>query len=101
MAGAVANMSDIWKKKLFKYTPPTPPAELIESTSYTTDFTNRKFVHINIDPTENFQVAIHLLTSSRHVNISLDFLRRIFSLMGNILSFVLEEPEKYKRTLFL
>ncbi|KAL4153030.1 hypothetical protein QTP88_000863 [Uroleucon formosanum] len=30
-----------------------------------------------------------------------DFLRRIFFLMGNILSFVLEQPEKYKRNLFL
>lgn len=100
MAGPVANMADIWKKP-FKYTPPSPPVELIESTSYTIDFTNRKFVHIGIDPTENFQVAIHLLTSSRYVNISPDFLRRIFSLMGNILSFVLEQPEKYKRTLFL
>ncbi|KAL4152670.1 hypothetical protein QTP88_000503 [Uroleucon formosanum] len=30
-----------------------------------------------------------------------DFLRRIFSLMGNILSFILELPQKYKRNLFL
>ncbi|CAH1738764.1 unnamed protein product [Aphis gossypii] len=30
-----------------------------------------------------------------------DFLRRIFSLMGNILSFVLDVPQKYKRNLFL
>ncbi|KAL4131859.1 hypothetical protein QTP88_009102 [Uroleucon formosanum] len=30
-----------------------------------------------------------------------DFLRRIFSLMGNILSFILDLPQKYKRNLFL
>ena len=100
MAGPVANMANIWKKP-FKYTPPSPPAELVVSTSYTIDFTNRKFVHIGIDPTENFQVVIHLITSSRYVKISPDFLKRIFSLMGNILSFILEQPEKYKRTLFL
>ncbi|KAL4083534.1 hypothetical protein QTP88_028850 [Uroleucon formosanum] len=89
------------KKKTFTYVPPTPPAELIESTSYTLDFAARKFVHIGIDPTEKFQVVVHLLTSSRHVKITPDILTRIFSLIGNILSFVLEQPEKYKRTLFL
>ncbi|KAL4153099.1 hypothetical protein QTP88_000932 [Uroleucon formosanum] len=94
-------MVAIYKKKTFTYVPPTPPAELIESTSYTLDFAARKFVHIGIDPTEKFQVVVHLLTSSRHVKITPDFLRRIFSLMGNILSFVLKQPEKYKGTLFL
>ncbi|KAL4084266.1 hypothetical protein QTP88_028091 [Uroleucon formosanum] len=94
-------MVAIYKKKTFTYVPPTPPAELIESTSYTLEFAARKFVHIGIDPTEKFQVVVHLLTSLRHVKITPDFLRRIFSLMGNILSFVLEQPEKYKRTLFL
>jgi len=44
---------------------------------------------------------IHVITASRYVNISIDFLSRIFRLMGNILSFILEQPVKYKRNLFL
>jgi len=101
MAGSIKDNAALYKKYTFAYVPPTPPAELIESTNYTLDFTNRKFVHIGIDPTENFQVAVHLLTSSRHVKISPDFLRRIFSMMGHILSFILDTPQKYKRFIFL
>ena len=110
MAGPVANMVDIWKKKPFKYIPPSPPAELIETTSYTLDFANRKFVHIGIEPTEKYQVidpsekyqvVVNLLTSSRHVKILPDFLQRIFSMMGHILSYILDVPQKYKRTIFL
>ncbi|CAI6352332.1 unnamed protein product [Macrosiphum euphorbiae] len=101
MAGSIEENAALNKKKTFTYVPPTPPAELIESTIYTLDFTNRKFVHIGIDPSENFQVAVHLLTSSRHVNIPPDFLRRIFSMMGHILSFILDTPLMYKRFIFL
>ncbi|KAE9521246.1 hypothetical protein AGLY_018358 [Aphis glycines] len=88
-------------KKAFTYVPPSPPAYLIESTTYTLDFVTRKFLHIGIDPTENFQVAVHLITSSRHVNITPDFLKRIFSLFGNILSFILDTPRTNKRITFL
>lgn len=102
MAGSIRNMEEIYEKtKNFTYVPPTPPAELIDSTSFTLDFATRKFIHIGIDPTDEFQVVVHLLTPSRHVKITPDFLKRIFSLMGNILSFVLEQTLKYKRTLFL
>ncbi|KAF0745132.1 Uncharacterized protein FWK35_00023153, partial [Aphis craccivora] len=89
------------KKKAFTYVPPTPPAELIESTSYTLDFTARKFIIVGIDPTEQLQTVVLLLTSSRYVKISTDFIRRIFSLMGNVLSFILDTPQNYKRTIFL
>ncbi|KAF0740825.1 Uncharacterized protein FWK35_00022204, partial [Aphis craccivora] len=35
-------------------------------------------------------------------NYTLNFVKRkIFSLMGNILSFILEQPGKYKRTIFI
>ena len=101
MAGSIANNAALYKKNAFTYVPPSPPAELMESTSYTLDFAARKFVHIGIDPSDKFQVVVHFLTPSRHVKITPDFLRRIFSLMGNILSFVLEQPVKYKRMLFL
>jgi len=88
-------------KKNFTYIPPTPLSELIDSTNYTLNFVKRKFIHIGIDPTDMFRVAVHIITPSRYVNISTEFLKRIFSLMVNILSFILEKPAKYKRTIFL
>ncbi|KAL4153528.1 hypothetical protein QTP88_001361 [Uroleucon formosanum] len=65
------------------------------------NFTIVKFKYTRLDPTEEFNTLVQVITPSRYVNMSADFLRRIFSLMGNILSFILEQPEKYKRTLFL
>ncbi|KAF0742074.1 Uncharacterized protein FWK35_00029369 [Aphis craccivora] len=100
MAGSIADNSAFYKKKTFTYVPPTPPTELIESTSYTLDFAARKCVHIGIDPSEKLQVVVHLLTSSRHVHISTDFLKKIFSYMGHILSFIFVTPHKYKRVIF-
>ncbi|XP_022170883.1 uncharacterized protein LOC111034136, partial [Myzus persicae] len=97
MAGPIVDI----KKKSYTYIPPTPPAYLMESTSYTLDFTARKFVHIGIDPTDEFQTVIHLITSSRHIKLTTDFLRRIFALIGNILSFILETPRTNKRITFL
>jgi len=47
-----------------------------------------------------FRVAVYIITLSRYVNISTEFLQRIFSLMDNILSFILKQLGKYKRTLF-
>jgi len=97
-------------KKNFTYVPPSPPADFIETTCYTLDFANRKFVHIGIEPTEKYQVVdpsekyevvVNILTSSRHVKILPDFLRRIFSMMGQILSYILDVPQKYKCTIFL
>ncbi|XP_022169232.1 uncharacterized protein LOC111033007 [Myzus persicae] len=103
MAGSIDDNATLYneKKKAFTYVPPTPPAELIESTSYTLDFTARKFIIVGIDPTEQLQTVVLLLTSSRYVKISTDFIRRIFSLMGNVLSFILDKPQNYKRTIFL
>lgn len=101
MAGSIGNMTEVSQKKNFAYVPPSPPANLIESSTYTLDFVARKFIHIGIDPTENFQVAVHLITSSRHVKITPDFLKRIFSMMGNILSFILDTPRTNKRITFL
>ncbi|XP_022183245.1 uncharacterized protein LOC111042852 [Myzus persicae] len=100
MAGSIMDNVGIYKKS-FTYIPPTPPSELIDSTNYTLNFVKRKFIHIGIDPSDMFRVAVHIITPSRYVNISTDFLKRIFSLMGNILSFILEQPGKYKRTIFL
>ncbi len=100
MADSITDNGAI-NKKTFKYVPPTPPTELIESTNYTLNFSKRKFIHIGIDPADMFRVAVHIITPTRYVNISIEFLKRIFSLMSNILSFILEQPGKYKRTIFI
>ncbi|XP_050065574.1 uncharacterized protein LOC114121665 [Aphis gossypii] len=100
MTDSIVNSSTMYKKT-FKNIPPTPLTELIESTNYTLNFTKRKFLHIGIDPADMFRVAVHIITPTRYVNISIEFLKRIFSLMGNILSFILEQPGKYKRTIFI
>ncbi|XP_060862937.1 uncharacterized protein LOC132939662 [Metopolophium dirhodum] len=101
MAGSITDNAAIYKKKTFAYVPPSPPADLIEATSYTPDFASRNFILVGIDPTEQLQKVVLLLTSSRYVKISIDFLRRIFSLMGNVLSFILDIPQSNKRIIFL
>lgn len=100
MAGSIMDNAAIYKKT-FTYIPPMPPSELIDSTNYTLNFVKRKFIHIGIDPSDMFRIAVHIITPSRYVRISTEFLKRIFSLMGNILSFILEQSGKYKRTIFL
>ncbi|KAF0684709.1 Uncharacterized protein FWK35_00037117, partial [Aphis craccivora] len=100
MTDSIMNSSTMYKKT-FKYVPPTPPTELIESTNYTLNFMKRKFIHIGINPADMFRVTVHIITPTRHVNIPIEFLKRIFSLMGYILTFILEQPGKYKRTIFI
>lgn len=100
MAGSITDNAKVYSK-VFKYVLPTPPPHLMDSTNFTLHFNNRKFIHIDIDPTDKFNLHVHIITSSRYVNISSDFLRRVFSLMGHILSFILDQTVKYKRTTFL
>ncbi|CAI6364373.1 unnamed protein product [Macrosiphum euphorbiae] len=88
-------------ERVYKYIAPAPPAELIDCTNYTIDFVNRKFLQLGIDPTQQFNVCVRIITSSRYVNISVDFLKRIYSLMGQILSYILDTTVKYKRFIFL
>ncbi|XP_026819138.1 uncharacterized protein LOC113557786 [Rhopalosiphum maidis] len=101
MAGSIANMKKHYNQKSFTYVPPTPPAELIDCSNFILDFTERKFLNVGLDPADKFNTIVQVITPLRYVNISSDFLRRIFSLMGNILSFILDLPQKYKRNLFL
>ncbi|XP_060859915.1 uncharacterized protein LOC132937106 [Metopolophium dirhodum] len=88
-------------ERVYKYIAPAPPAELIDCTNYTIDFVNRKFLQVGIDPTHEFNVSVRIITPSRFVNISVDFLKRIYSLMGHILSHILDTTVKYKRFIFL
>lgn len=43
----------------------------------------------------------NIITPSRYISLQSDFLRRIFSLMGNILSFILDRPQKSAKHVFL
>lgn len=99
MAGSIEANAALYKKT-FTYVPPSPPAELVEAISYTLDFAARKFVHIGILPDEKYQVVVNILTSSRYVHITPDFLKKIFTYMGHILSFILDTPQKYRRVIF-
>jgi hypothetical protein len=97
MAGSIIN-NTINK---YKYVAPTSPSSLIDCSTYTRDFAACKFINIGLDSTDHFNAVIHIIILSRHVSISMKFLRRIFSLMGNILSFILDKPVKYKWITFL
>jgi hypothetical protein len=98
MAGSIVTNSTA---KKYEYIAPTPPSNLIDSTTFTIDFAARKFISVGLDPADQFNVVIHIITPSRYVSLPVDFMRRIFSLMGNILSFILDKPVKYKRIIFL
>ncbi|CAI6351361.1 unnamed protein product [Macrosiphum euphorbiae] len=99
MAGSIAGNLALYKKT-FNYVPPTPPAELLEATNFTLDFVGRKFIQIGIDPTNNFKVVLLIITPSRYVRIFPDTLKQILNFMGQILSFILEQPQRYKRVTF-
>jgi hypothetical protein len=88
-------------KQTFKYIAPTPPSELLDSSVFVIDFTNRKFVHIGFDSRDNFNIAIRIITPSRFIDISPQILKRIYSHIGEILSFILDPPQKYSKSIFL
>lgn len=75
--------------------------ELIDCTTFTIDFADRKFIAIGLDPANDFNVTERIATSTRNVCISPDFLRRLYSLMGNILSIITDYPVKSRERLFL
>ena len=95
MAGSIKDNAALYKKKTFTYVPPAPPADLIDCSNFVLNFTGRKFLNVGLDPTDDFSTIVQVITPSRYVNMPADFLRCIFSLMGNILSFILNSPQKY------
>lgn len=81
--------------------PPPPPNDLIDATNFVIDFAARKSINIGLDPSDVFNVSVQIITPSRYVSITSDFLRRIYSLMGYILSIISDPPVKSRERLFL
>lgn len=76
-------------------------AELIDTTDFVIDFIGRKSISIGLDPSKDFNVSIRIITPSRFVCITIDFLRRLYSLMGHILSIITDPPVKSLEKLLL
>jgi len=56
---------------MYKYVSPTLQTELIESTNYSLNFASRRVIHnIGIDPIDEFNVTVHIITPFRYVNIT-------------------------------
>lgn len=68
------------------------PDELIDATVFIINSNERKFLNIGLDPMNNFEVTVQIISGSRHVVFSPDFLRLIFSAMTNILPAILDVP---------
>lgn len=101
MADSVETNMTICQKQTYKYIAATPPNPLIDSSTFSIDFKTRKFLQVGLDSEKNFDVMVHIITSSRHVVFSRDFLNQIFSSMGSILSYILNRPIQYTRKVFL
>jgi len=97
MAGSLEVNAAIHKN--YKYI--SPPSTLIDCSNFILNLTERKFIHIGFDPSDNFNVTIHMITPARHIVIAPEFLKRVFSFIGNILSFIKDRPHKFKKILFL
>ncbi|KAF0696172.1 Uncharacterized protein FWK35_00037222 [Aphis craccivora] len=61
----------------------SPPAKLIDCRNFYLDFSSRKLLNIGLDPTDKFNTVIHIITPSRFVNISADFLKLTISSILN------------------
>ena len=99
MAGSIEANLAIYNKQINKYCPPTLP-ELMDSSVFTLDFADRKSVTIGLDVVNGFEVTVRIMTSTRCVSISVDFLRRIFAMLTNILSIITNPPVKSRERLF-
>lgn len=78
-----------------------PLSRLIDPTLFTIEFVGRKFLYIGLDPANNFNVTIHIITPSRHLVLSPETLSRIFTLMGDILPVLSDAQLKTKPPVFL
>lgn len=85
----------------YKYVPPAQPTELIDCTSYVLNFEDRKFIQIGLSPSDAYNTQIDVITPSRYVRITPDFFNRFQSMMGRILSIILDPPMNTKKDVFL
>ncbi|VVC42805.1 Hypothetical protein CINCED_3A003850 [Cinara cedri] len=93
-------MADMNAAKKFIYIAPSPPVELIDSTSFTIDFAGRKFLYVGLDPVQHHAIIILIITLARHILITTEFLQSIYHMIGDLLSYLLDAPT-YKRKIFL
>jgi len=62
MDGSIEDNIKLYNKKSFTHVPPSPPAEFIETTSYTLDFASHKFIQVDIHEekkTMNILTSLH------------------------------------------
>lgn len=76
------------------------PSRLIDPSLFDIDFVGRKFLSIGLDPMDNFNVSVRIITSSSYIVITSKTLQRIFSMMGNILSSLSNTRSKIKSSEF-
>lgn len=96
MAGIIEDNAITYSKQTNKYL--QPPGEQFNCNIFAMDFADRKFIKIGLDPVNVFNVVICIITSTRYVRISMDLLRRIYSMMEYILSII--KPVKRERDYF-
>lgn len=90
----------VYTKHSYQYIAPESPNSLVESAAFVINFPERKFIYVGLDPTDKFKTVIHIVTNSRHICINSDYLKRIYSLMGYILSVILDTPIKRREIIF-
>ncbi|XP_050531006.1 uncharacterized protein LOC126899824 isoform X2 [Daktulosphaira vitifoliae] len=75
--------------------------DLLNCLVYSLNEKQKFFITIGIEPREPFNTEVRIISPLKNVSISIDFLKRIFGSMGNILSSVLTAPIKKENILLL
>lgn len=66
------------RKQHFVYVAPTPPAEMIHSSTYTISFSESKFLQVGMNPKEDFNITVYIITPARHISMSVEFFKYYF-----------------------
>ncbi|XP_050520701.1 uncharacterized protein LOC126894069 [Daktulosphaira vitifoliae] len=82
------------RKQHYIYIAPTPPAEMIDSSSYTIAFSDRKFLQVGLNPKDDFNVTVCIITPSRYISMSADYLNIIYGMRDEITLFLQSPPVK-------
>ncbi|XP_025407399.1 uncharacterized protein LOC112681349 [Sipha flava] len=98
MVGSMVDYAVVGKK--IKHATPAPN-KLISSSSFVIDFDARKFLNIGLDPADDFNVAVHIITMKHFISVSSELFVRIFPLMNDIISFLSEKPVKCRHAFFM